>query len=76
MEANTRWVDVFSGSNRTGGQTPISGFVGSARYVCDGVAWRALLPWLLWGQVTQVGKDTVKGNGVFRVERLGDSSDE
>jgi hypothetical protein len=25
------------------------------------------LPWLLWGEVAQVGKDTVKGNGVFRM---------
>ena len=28
---------------------------------------RQLLPWLLWGQVTQVGKNTVKGNGWYEV---------
>jgi hypothetical protein len=29
--------------------------------------WRALLPWLLWGAVAQVGKDVVKGNGVYDI---------
>jgi hypothetical protein len=70
LESRTHWVEIFSGSQRTGTQTPISGFMGSARYSCDAVSWRALLPWLLWAQITQVGKDTVKGNGVMRVERL------
>jgi len=33
--------------------------------------WREPLPWLLWGEITQVGKDTSKGNGVYRL-RLGE----
>lgn len=63
-ESNIHWVEVQSGSRRQGRMTPISGFVGSAR-------WQGpvapLLPWLLWGQSVHVGKDAVKGNGWFKV---------
>ena len=69
VEARTRWVEEFSGSRRTNTYTPIGGFVGSARYIIPADSWHAILPWLLWGQVVQVGKNTVKGDGVFRVER-------
>lgn len=67
IEAQTHWEDVFSGSQRTGRPTPIGGFVGTATYSAPPEVWRPLLPWLLWGVVAQVGKDTVKGNGVFTV---------
>lgn len=67
IEAQTRWVEVPSGSSRTGRPTWLSGFVGSARYSADLEIWRPLLPWLVWGQLTQVGKDTVKGNGLFNI---------
>lgn len=66
IENHTRWVEVSSGSSRTGSKTWISGLVGSARYAAPVSVWEELLPWLLWGEVVQVGKDTVKGNGVFR----------
>lgn len=71
IEQDTRWVDVLSGSSRTGTQTWISGWVGSARFAASQEVWRELLPWLVWGEVTQVGKDTVKGNGVLRFSFLG-----
>lgn len=67
LENDTRWDEVQSGSSRTGQKTFISGLVGSARYSAAAEVWRELLPWLLWGEITQVGKDAVKGNGVFRV---------
>ena len=66
IENRTRWVEVSSGSSRTGSKTWISGLVGSARYAAPTPVWAELLPWLLWGEAVQVGKDTVKGNGVFR----------
>lgn len=65
VRSQVNWVEVKSGSRRTGRVTPLSGFVGQATYVADD--WRPLLPVLLWGCVTQVGKDTVKGNGVISV---------
>lgn len=63
----TRWEDVKTWSSRTRRHTWISGLVGSATYTAPPEVWEALLPWLLWGTVVQVGKDAVKGNGVFLV---------
>jgi hypothetical protein len=67
VKSETAWVDVPSGSSRTGQQTWISGLVGLAWYSASPETWRELLPWLLWGELTQVGKDTTKGNGVFKL---------
>ncbi len=61
----THWVEVKSGSRRTGRVTPLSGFVGQATYAADD--WRPLLPVLLWGCVVQVGRNAVKGNGWISV---------
>ena len=68
VESKTNWVDVLSGSSRTGQPTWISGLVGPAWYSAPAEAWRELLPWLLWGEIVQVGKDTAKGNGVYRMK--------
>lgn len=69
VQSQTGWEDVPSGSGRTGQQTWISGLIGPAWYVAQPEVWQELLPWLLWGEVTQVGKDTAKGNGVYRLHR-------
>ncbi|KPL82638.1 hypothetical protein SE15_11085 [Thermanaerothrix daxensis] len=71
IENDTRWIEVSSGSSRTGRPTWISGLVGFARYAAPTKIWRELLPWLIWGEIVQVGKDTVKGNGVFRLSLPG-----
>ena len=68
VESQTNWVDVRSGSSRTGQPTWISGLVGSAWYSALIDVWRELLPWLIWGEIVQVGKDTAKGNGVYRLK--------
>jgi hypothetical protein len=62
----TEWVEVWSGSRRTETLTPISGFVGEATFTGD---LAELREWLLWGECIQIGKDTVKGNGLYRVVR-------
>ncbi len=65
LEADrTRWVDLGSYSSRQRRATPIGGFVGEAVYAGE---LRPLLPLLLWGAVAQVGKDTVKGNGMYEL---------
>lgn len=71
VEDGTRWVDLPSGSSRTGKPTWISGLIGPARYTAAAEVWQEMLPWLLWGQVVQVGKDTVKGNGSYQISILG-----
>lgn len=45
----------------------MGGFVGTATYHAPLEVWQPLLPWLIWGQGTQVGKDTVKGNGWYEI---------
>lgn len=66
-EAQTRWVEVFSGSARRGMSSPLSGFVGRAVFAAPSAVWQEILPWLWWGQLVQVGKATVKGNGLVRI---------
>lgn len=61
----TQWVDLHSPSRQKHYATPIGGFTGRATYTSE--HWEQLLPWLLWGQMTQVGKNTVKGNGWYEV---------
>jgi hypothetical protein len=68
IDSQTRWADVWSGSSRTRNRTPLGGFVGAATYSAPAEVWRTLLPWLVWGQLAQVGKDVVKGNGIYEIQ--------
>ena len=68
VESRTRWHELWSYSGRKGRDTPLSGLVGSATYYA--ADWEPLLPWLLLGQGTQVGKSAVKGNGVYEVSGI------
>jgi hypothetical protein len=61
---DTRWVELESYSTRLGRATPLGGFIGEATFAGD---LAPFLPWLLWGQFTHVGKDAVKGNGLYQV---------
>jgi hypothetical protein len=63
----TRWIELSSYSTRQGRATPISGLVGQATFEADDFG--PFLPWLLWGQFVHVGKDAVKGNGWYRLEK-------
>ncbi len=67
VENQTEWVELSSSSSRTGRETWISGLVGRAVYQAPTRVWDELLEWLAWAEIVQVGKDTVKGNGVVRV---------
>jgi CRISPR-associated endoribonuclease Cas6 len=61
----TRWVDVASYSARQHRATPIGGFVGSATFEGDLKELRELL---VWGELLHVGKNAVKGDGLYRIE--------
>lgn len=61
---NTRWVQIMSGSQRSNYYQDIGGFVGEVRFVGDLEPFRE---WLLWGQSLQVGKNVVKGNGMYEI---------
>jgi hypothetical protein len=64
IENKSHWVEMWSGSRRDGQIRPTSGFVGEVRYRGP---LSALLPWLILGQALQVGKNTIKGGGWYRV---------
>lgn len=59
----TIWTDLESYSRRQHRYTPMGGFLGTATY--EG-PFAPLLPYVLWGTVTHIGRDITKGNGWFR----------
>ena len=61
----TRWVDVASYSSRQHRATPIGGFIGRATYMGDLAALRELL---VWGEILHVGKNAVKGDGLYHIK--------
>jgi hypothetical protein len=72
VEDRTRWEQVRSYSRRQRQDLSLAGFVGHASFV-GRVA--NLLPLLIWGQVTHVGKDATKGNGWYslKIEEVAES---
>lgn len=65
---DTHWWDARGHSRRLGRSQPLGGFVGRAVYRSS--EWRPLLPWLLWGVCAHVGKNAVKGGGVYTLPLL------
>lgn len=66
---DTHWWDVRGHSRRLGRPQPLGGFVG--RVVYRSREWRPLLPWLLWGVCAHVGKNAVKGGGIYTLSLPG-----
>ncbi len=64
-----RWDDSRSYSGRLKRATPMGGFVGRAVYQAPLEVWRPLLPYLLWGQSTHVGKNATKGGGWYKMSK-------
>jgi hypothetical protein len=65
IEDRTQWVEAWSHSRMDGMDKPTSGFVGEVHYRGN---FRSLLPYLLIGQTTQVGKNTIKGCGWYDIQ--------
>lgn len=70
VDYQTRWEEVWSYSARQGKRTPIGGLLGRAVYRAPRHVWQLLLPYLLWGQITHVGKNAVKGDGIIAVSSV------
>lgn len=71
---STGWWDVQGHSSRLEREQQLGGFIGVARYFANPEAWAGLLPWLVWGLSTHVGKNAVKGSGWYRLgEGRGDA---
>ncbi len=64
-ESRVEWDAVRSYSNRQQQDVSLSGFMGEVTFVGR---LNRLLPLLVWGQLTNVGKDTTKGNGWYSLK--------
>lgn len=64
VENDTRWVALEGYSTRQYQRTSLGGLVGSAVYEAED--WSAFWPWLKWGELTHVGKNAVKGEGLIK----------
>ena len=65
-EHAVRWMDAKSYSSRQRRALPIGGFIGTATY--RGTLSLALRELLVWGELLNVGKNTVKGDGWYQIE--------
>lgn len=65
MQDQTHWWELSGYSSRLKQSQELSGLMGYA--IFHSPDWRPLLPWLLWGMSTQVGKNVVKGCGVYQI---------
>lgn len=66
------WWDVQGRSSRLEREQQLGGFVGVADYAAPPEIWPALLPWLIWGMSTHVGKNAVKGSGWYSLRVIGE----
>jgi len=65
VENQLIWEELRSYSTRRQTASPLSGLMRHA--VLEAEDWRPFLPWLGWGRFTHVGKDAVKGNGLYEI---------
>lgn len=61
----TVWQELRGYSSRVKRGQPLSGLMGQVVYQARPEIWACLLEYLVWGTVVQVGKNTVKGGGMF-----------
>ena len=72
IEDDTHWWDVQGRSSRLEREQQLGGFIGLATYSAPPELWPPLLPWLIWGMSTHVGKNAVKGSGWYRLRVSGE----
>ncbi|MCB0190119.1 MAG: CRISPR system precrRNA processing endoribonuclease RAMP protein Cas6, partial [Caldilineaceae bacterium] len=65
LHDETTWWDLQGYSSRLQQKQVLGGLVGRACY--QTADWRPLLPWLLWGMSAGVGRNIVKGCGIYAI---------
>ncbi|MCB0127913.1 MAG: CRISPR system precrRNA processing endoribonuclease RAMP protein Cas6, partial [Caldilineaceae bacterium] len=65
LHNETHWWDLQGYSSRLQQKQVLGGLVGRACYQAPD--WRPLLPWLLWGMSAGVGRNIVKGCGIYQL---------
>ncbi|MBI4492648.1 MAG: CRISPR system precrRNA processing endoribonuclease RAMP protein Cas6 [Chloroflexi bacterium] len=68
VDNRLRWWDLFRHSSRHGRLLPMGGLVGEVVLAGE---LEPLLPWLVWGQFTHVGKYADHGNGWYELVPAG-----
>lgn len=68
LDNRLTWEEVRSYSTRRHRASQRGGLVGQVTLQAED--WSYFLPWIIWGQFTHVGKSTVKGNGLYRLENI------
>ncbi len=68
VDNRTHWTELRGFSDRTRAPTNLSGITGAAEYA--GGDFAPFFEILRWGEITHVGQNAVKGNGVFRIQVL------
>ena len=71
VEDRTIWWDLQGHSSRLQRPQQIGGYIGQAAYRTGSETWEMLLPWLVWGVSTHVGKNAVKGSGWYSLAVTG-----
>jgi hypothetical protein len=67
VDDRTHWVALQSYSSRQERLTPLGGLLGNITFGAAPEVVAALLPWLVWGEVTHAGKEATRGNGWYRL---------
>jgi len=70
IDDRTRWTELRGYSDRTAAPTNLSGITGTADFGCE-AGFGPFLRILRWGEIAHAGSNTVKGNGLFRLQVLG-----
>ncbi len=71
---HTWWWDVKGYSSRLGREQHLGGLIGEVLLQAPREVWSTLLIPLLWGTITHVGKNAVKGGGWYEL-RISESSE-
>jgi hypothetical protein len=64
IQDNTCWVDLSSYSYRRRASTPTGGLIGEITIAGN---LKGLLPLIVWGELTHIGKDATRGNGWYQI---------
>lgn len=67
VEERTWWWDFQGYSSRLKRQQPLGGLMGEVVLRAPKAAWETLLIPILWGEISHVGKNAVKGQGWYKV---------
>lgn len=65
IHQDTHWEELESYSTRRQKRMHIGGLLGTATYTAPD--WQPFLPWLIWGTLIGIGKNTVKGDGWYTI---------